>query len=87
MQYKDVIVLGWWHSPWSRWVFFLLLLKRGNVLCIDKKTFCFCDFRGCCAPCFQRVTVQLDHPSLTLYRGERDFRSSRNLLFLSVRRS
>lgn len=37
MQYKDVIVHGWWHSPWSRWVFFLLLLKRGNVFCIDQK--------------------------------------------------
>lgn len=31
---KMLIVHSWWHSPWSRWV---LLLKRGNVLCIDQK--------------------------------------------------
>lgn len=39
MQYRDVIVRGCWHSPWSRWVFFFFFfsLKRGNTLCVDQQ--------------------------------------------------
>jgi len=77
-------MVGGIHPGAGGCFFFLLPLEERECFVYGSKTFWFCDFRGCCAPYFQRDTVQLDHPSFALYRGEKDFRSRRNASIVHV---